>query len=258
MIDGINYVLALAHPEFELQKYNVSFYDEDYELIDSFVATTDTIVLPELPEKDGYVATWSGRCFPGEIVYLHGIDNDFYARYEPVRITVNFLDQDGNMLHGPVVKSYYYDYYDYYDFDEWRRIHIPSIPEKDGYIVTNIYGEKSDEVWFDEENGRSYPENSYEYIHSSTTTVNLVVHYREPEVRTAYFYDSDGTLLEDLTIICTETQYGNWNEITLPSIPEKDGLFPLYWDNGDGNQYYANNWSYLELGEVNFTAVYSE
>lgn len=270
LIDGV-YVLAKAIPEFKQIKADFAFYEEnpemtwnektgEYEYVYGETIHSATANIPDsgiwgdfinsiypVPEKENYDGAWNW--------FVERDDAGLKSYkcvlvYELAKITVNFLDESGNVLLDSVVrnKSDYWhpDYYDpNYDPAEWRRIWIPSIPYKEGKIG----------MYWEDENGRWYSSMGAEYTFGDTEpVVNFHPVYRDASVYTVNYYDNDGTTLIHTTTT-TESPYNvSYESLLHPS--GKLGFTFVHWMDQYGKTYDAGDLYQLYDETTNFTAVY--
>ena len=72
------------------------------------------------------------------------------------------------------------------------------------------------------------------------------------------FFDQDGDVIYE-PIVKTNDGSAYWNEVYLPSIPEKEGYgSDGYWVDEDGNFYYQDTWVMFDNRITNLTARYGE
>ena len=250
LLDEINNIYI----KYELIKINVYFVNESYNnIVDPIIVEKEvngsdwnTIILPPIPQKEGYISNG----------YWYNIDNDFDStkelysktlykpytyltpKYMEVR-TAYFKGEDGIQIVEPISVT------EDISNSNWNKIYLPSIPNKEGYV--------SDGYWYNSYD--AYSQNSYVTLHETTT--NFTAKYRELYIRTSNFLDENGTQIADPISVTEDIYNSNWNEIYLPSIPNKEGyVSDGYWYDSNGNSYYQNSFVHLYETTTNFTAKY--
>ena len=239
------------YPYYELALVEVQFKDENYNEIVTPITKTladdgsdfNTITLPEIPEKEGFVSTglWYDNSQSyydeGENLTLNYPTATFYADYLEVRKAV-FYDENGTPIDNYTISKIENNSDSY-----WSLITFPSIDEKDGYVA----------FWQDDL-GVDYAPNSTTQLGNPVT--NYTVNYRLLDVKTVNFYDENGTLLESISLTESLTNDA-WNMISLPSITEREGYIASWIDNY-GNVFSQNTSLTINSDSVSFTVSYRE
>ena len=216
-----------------------SFCDEQGDEIERSVLVEDEdasywneLCIPAIPQRDEYVSLYwrdsnYNTYYPGTITNLTSDETYFTPVYGRVAY---FQDEYGSTVDSITVDN------DGSDF--WNNVYVPEIPQRDDYVA----------LYWQDNNYNTYNPGIYIYLSNAETTFTPVYG------RVAYFQDEYGSTVDSITVD-NDGSY-NWDQITLPEIPQRDVYVALYWRDSNYNTYYPGNHTYLITAEKIFTPVY--
>lgn len=233
-----------------LETRTAYFFDENGNSFPEYTKTVvedDTdpywnlITFPPIEARDGYLAFWVDNLgveyAPNTTTQIGNTVTNYTILYRfLVEKTVDFYDENGNLLDTIILTENLNN-------DSWNVISLPAIEEQTGYIA----------FWKDTY-GNTYAPYTTLSIYEDTSFTRM---YRVPETRYANFLDKDGNIIVEQISVTESLNDSSWNEIYLPSIPEKQGyISDGYWYDNEGNKYSQNSYFDLIATTTNFTAKY--